>query len=144
MRYQILAVLLSLCVVGCATSRKKDAQIQELQGHVSSLESELERKEDKIKSLQTELDSAESSKQMNQGYVETTAPKKEQEAKSAGKPTGIEIQTALKKAGYFKGTIDGKMGRKTRKAIKAFQKAQGLKADGVVGKRTWLRLKKYL
>ncbi len=29
-------------------------------------------------------------------------------------------------------------------AIKAFQKANGLKVDGVVGRATWARLKKYL
>ena len=60
------------------------------------------------------------------------------------KPTGIEIQTALKNAGYFQGSVDGKMGRKTRLAVKEFQKANNLHPDGRVGKNTWEVLKGYL
>ena len=37
-----------------------------------------------------------------------------------------------------------KTGKTTKKAIKEFQKANGLTTDGIVGKQTWLRLKKYL
>jgi peptidoglycan hydrolase-like protein with peptidoglycan-binding domain len=55
-----------------------------------------------------------------------------------------EIQTALKKAGYYAGAIDGKIGPKTMKAIEEFQKAKGLKVDGKVGPRTWAELEKYL
>lgn len=55
-----------------------------------------------------------------------------------------QIQRALKKAGFYKGEIDGKIGSKTKEAIIKFQKAHGLKADGVVGKRTLAELNKYL
>jgi len=55
-----------------------------------------------------------------------------------------QIQSALKKAGFDPGPIDGKIGKKTKKAIRQFQKANGLKADGIVGKLTWVKLKKYL
>lgn len=55
-----------------------------------------------------------------------------------------QIQTALKNAGYYKGPIDGKIGPKTKEAIRSFQKAKGLKADGMVGKRTTEKLSKYL
>jgi len=60
------------------------------------------------------------------------------------KPTGMEIQTALKNAGFYTGTIDGKLGPKTKKAIEAFQTANGLKADGKVGPKTWEALSKHL
>lgn len=60
------------------------------------------------------------------------------------KPTGIEIQTALKNAGFYTGTIDGKLGPKSKKAIEAFQSANGLKADGKVGPKTWEALSKHL
>jgi len=60
------------------------------------------------------------------------------------KPTGTEIQTALKNAGFYTGTIDGKVGPKTKKAIEELQKANGLKADGKVGPKTWVLLGKYL
>jgi peptidoglycan hydrolase-like protein with peptidoglycan-binding domain len=47
-----------------------------------------------------------------------------------------EIQTALKKLGYFSGTVDGITGSKTEAAIKKFQKANKLTADGVIGTAT--------
>ena len=55
-----------------------------------------------------------------------------------------EIQAALKAANFYTGTIDGKLGPKTKKAIVEFQKAKGLKSDGKVGPRTWAELEKYL
>ena len=55
-----------------------------------------------------------------------------------------DIQRALKNAGFDIGTIDGKIGPKTKKAIENFQKSKGLKADGKVGPRTWAELEKYL
>ena len=55
-----------------------------------------------------------------------------------------QIQTALKNAGYYKGPVDGKIGSKTKDAIKSFQKAKNLKIDGIVGKKTVEKLSKYL
>lgn len=60
------------------------------------------------------------------------------------KPTGTEIQTALKNAGFYTGAVDGKIGLKTKKAISEFQKANGLVADGKVGPKTWGALSGYL
>ncbi len=55
-----------------------------------------------------------------------------------------DIQTALKAAGFYTGTIDGKIGARTKKAILDFQKANGLKVDGKVGPKTMAALDKYL
>jgi len=55
-----------------------------------------------------------------------------------------EIQIALKNAGFYAGAIDGKIGPKTKEAIREFQKAKGLKADGKVGPKTWAELQKHL
>jgi len=60
------------------------------------------------------------------------------------KPTAIEIQTALKNAGFYTAAIDGKIGSLTKKAVEEFQKANGLKIDGKVGPKTWEVLSKYL
>lgn len=54
-----------------------------------------------------------------------------------------DIQVCLKNAGYYDGPIDGIKGKKTRRAIKDFQEASGLKADGIVGPRTWEVLSRY-
>jgi len=59
------------------------------------------------------------------------------------KPTGIEIQTVLKNAGFYAGNIDGKIGPKSKQAIEDFQKANGLKVDGKVGPKTWEVMSKY-
>ncbi len=59
-------------------------------------------------------------------------------------PTTREIQTALKNAGFYSGTVDGKKGPMTKKAVEDFQKANGLAADGKVGLKTWALLSKHL
>ena len=57
--------------------------------------------------------------------------------------SGVQVkglQTMLAEYGYYKATIDGSFGDKTEAAVKAFQKAEGLDADGLVGEKTWARL----
>lgn len=62
---------------------------------------------------------------------------------SSLKPSTREIQQALKNAGFYQGTVDGKSGPMTRDAIKEFQRVHGLTDDGVVGKQTWAKLQAY-
>ena len=50
------------------------------------------------------------------------------------------LQTMLKEYGYYTAAVDGKFGDKTEASAKAFQKAEGLDVDGIVGKATWSRL----
>ena len=50
------------------------------------------------------------------------------------------LQERLNELGYNCGDADGKFGTKTVTAVKAFQKANGLDADGVVGRKTWAAL----
>ena len=64
-------------------------------------------------------------------------------AKLSLKPSMREVQQALKNAGFYQGTVDGKMGSMTKNAVKEFQRIHGLKADGVVGKQTWAKLHSY-
>ena len=47
------------------------------------------------------------------------------------------VQKRLKELGYYKSSVDGKMGKGTVNALKAFQKAHGLNDDGVAGQATY-------
>lgn len=47
-----------------------------------------------------------------------------------------KLQHALNEKGYCL-TADGIFGNRTLEAVKAFQKANGLMVDGIVGKKTW-------
>lgn len=59
------------------------------------------------------------------------------------KPSNREIQEALKGAGFYQGKVDGKMGPLTKEAVREFQRVHGLTDDGVVGKKTWEKLRAY-
>lgn len=50
------------------------------------------------------------------------------------------IQQRLNGLGFDCGTIDGIFGANTAKSVKAFQAANGLAVDGIVGKQTWKKL----
>lgn len=46
------------------------------------------------------------------------------------------IQTKLKRWGYYNGNVDGIYGSQTLTAVKKFQQKNGLKVDGIAGKKT--------
>ena len=47
-----------------------------------------------------------------------------------------QIQTKLKRWGYYNGSIDGIYGSQTLAAVKWFQRKNGLTVDGIAGKNT--------
>lgn len=51
-----------------------------------------------------------------------------------------KLQELLNAKGYTCGSVDGIFGSKTYAAVLAFQKANGLAADGIVGSLTWAKL----
>ncbi|WP_241757820.1 peptidoglycan-binding domain-containing protein [Myxococcus landrumensis] len=57
--------------------------------------------------------------------------------KGATNNTVSGLQDRLRSAGFDPGTTDGKFGPATQRAVRDFQRAMGLKVDGVVGKRTF-------
>lgn len=129
-----LVIFLLLYLSGCATTRKEkgyDTQITQLQNRINYLETELRQKDQSIYNLEDKLEKKEraTSKSQDSEKIDISAK---------------QIQIALKNAGFYSGLIDGKIGPKTKEAIKAFQKENNLKPDGIVGKKTRLYLKQYL
>jgi len=52
-------------------------------------------------------------------------------------PAVVTVQNQLRKLGYYKGIVDGKFGYATYMAVRAFQAANGLAVDGIMGPLTW-------
>lgn len=146
-----------LAVSGCATTQSK-TQNDQLSSRVTELEKKLEAKDAEIVDLQYEV------KDLS-GKIDTSKPvESNQEAEASAQPSesvksvGVfdgsqiirvkvspeKVQTALKAAGVYTGRVDGKIGAATKASIIEFQKSHGLKADGVLGKKTWEELKTYL
>ena len=50
------------------------------------------------------------------------------------------IQLILAAKGYYTGDMDAEFGSGTEKAVKGFQKTNGLVQDGEVGAETWYKL----
>jgi hypothetical protein len=73
-------------------------------------------------------------------YVDTFLPTLRRQLQFAIIPNKYEtqiLQTLLTKLGFYRGPIDGKFGKGTQIAVKAFQQSAVLMADGVVGRKTW-------
>ena len=51
-------------------------------------------------------------------------------------PQVVKLQKKLQKAGFNPGDTDGDFGPATQAAILAYQKSEGMLADGVAGPRT--------
>jgi len=134
----ILALVLTVYLVGCG---KKEAPMEESQEPMSM---------ESLSTVSTETKAAPDVKvqttQAAPAVEVTAAPAKLEPLPPSGpyKPTTQEIQTALKNAGLYSGAVDGKAGPMTKKAIEEFQKANGLKADGKVGTKTWSLLSNHL
>ncbi len=84
-------------------------------------------------------------------YAQTSSINEQEEASAAIQTVAVlrqgssgnevkEVQRRLKMWGYYTGSVDGKFGAGTKKAVIAFQKKNGLTADGVVGKSTYKAL----
>lgn len=128
-------------LTGCATSRKrKDLEIQGLKNQLSVLEAQIQAKDEEISGLRDTLAKAAEEKT----ELTKRVSKKKVIGEIKSRPSVKQVQIALQNAGYNPGSIDGRKGRQTRDAIKAFQKANNLQADGKVGKKTWELLKEYL
>lgn len=127
---------------GCATTQQGQSAA-DLQVKVADLENQVAAKDAEIKDLKfTMKDMAydlDRTKAQRLGAGKMLSGKKDEILRVNVAPE--KLQQALKAAGFYKGTVDGKLGNGTKAAIVKFQKANGLKADGIVGEKTWSELK---
>jgi TolA-binding protein len=137
-----IMVLFSLIILnGCATT-PNGLKIQALRNQIQALEAQIQAKDQEINNLRDEL--IKQSQKEREPALPKVASKKKYVAEIKSRPTARHIQIALKNAGYNPGSVDGRMGRQTRQAIREFQRANNLLVDGRVGKETWNLLKEYL
>jgi len=144
-----VVLVMVLFLSGCATTNHQSS-IKFLQVRMGELEKELVRRDQETQDLRMEVSRLTQEVQRQQRTVVERFKQKEQVTSSGGKGTirisvsTEKIQKALKSAGNYKGSVDGKIGKATKDAIVSFQKSHGLKADGVVGLKTWVELEAYL
>ncbi|HOW58168.1 MAG TPA: peptidoglycan-binding domain-containing protein [Candidatus Omnitrophota bacterium] len=155
-RVTMVLVMVGLIALSGCASRKTGKKVDTLQAQMGVMTDELVRLDQSLQDTRAALQAEEAKKSQLQGQLgiteSTIGSLREEEGVIKGiyrTPSGFElpsvnIQKALKKAGYYNGALDGKIGPATRDAIRAFQKDNGLNADGVCGRQTWSKLKSYL
>ena len=131
MRIATLLILgiLTVTASGCVSKGRHDREVASLQGQITQMDT----------ALRAQSAPAPQAPALAGSFTGVTYRT----------PTGFElpaldIQKALKNAGYYSGDVDGKIGPDSREAIRSFQRDNGLTADGVCGKQTWTKLKTHL
>ena len=150
-------IVLAIVFSGCATTHMK-SQNDQLDSRVTDLEKNLQAKDAEIVDLQYQVkdlsskvegtkpaDADQAAQPSSDSTDQTDSVKTSEVADNQVivrvKVSPEKIQRALKAAGVYTGKVDGKIGAGTKAAIVEFQKSHGLKADGVLGKKTWEELK---
>ena len=141
-------ILWVACYIGgCATTTtdtgkeaRLQSQVEQLKGEVASLEAQINNSSQELNNLRDELNNVLKEKE----ELSAVLIKKKIIGEVESRPNIEQIKVALINAGYQPGVISMKMQKETLDAIRAFQKANNLMPDGVVGKKTWRVLKKYL
>jgi peptidoglycan hydrolase-like protein with peptidoglycan-binding domain len=129
-----IAVILPLAFLGCKGKVESETETDLTEATAPSVIEEVQVTEP-AQTVATEMIPPTSAPETIAKPVAPAAPKADRNR---------DIQKALKNAGFYAGAIDGKVGPKTKEAVREFQKAKGLKVDGRVGPKTWAELEKYL
>ena len=129
--------LAALSLAGCATTRPRSAA-PDANSQMATMQTQLQAKDQEIQDLHSQLDSQQQS--LSNNFATTGSSDKNNILRVPGVAT-VDAQMALLRAGFDPGPLDGRLGKKTRSAVKAFQKKNHLTADGVIGEKTWAALR---
>ena len=128
----LFLTILVVTASGCVSKGRHDREVASLQGQIIQMDTALRAQEAQRQPVsQTQA--------LTGSFTGVTY-----RTPSGFEIPALEIQKALKNAGYYSGTVDGKIGPGSREAIRSFQRDNGLTADGVCGKQTWSKLKAHL
>ena len=84
---------------------------------------------------------SETLKKLDSAYKNADSDKNDDSLRMGDSGSAVkDLQTKLKKLGYYDGTVDSTFGSGTYAAVKAFQKKYNLTADGVAGSETLKKL----
>ena len=84
---------------------------------------------------------SETLKKLDSAYKNANSDKDDESLRMGDSGSAVkDLQTKLKKLGYYSGTVDSTFGSGTYAAVKAFQKKYNLTADGVAGSETLKKL----
>ena len=146
----LLVIPMVLLVTGCSTVGKR---MNNLETKMGALEAKVDSVEQRQSAIEGQTGESRESVGYLKGKVDSRGPSTVVVTGAQGNAgylygkkslTHKDIQLALKNANFYTGPIDGKIGKNTKKAIREFQKANGLKADGKVGPKTKELLLQYL
>ena len=129
--------LAAVSLGGCATTRPRPAA-QDTNSQMAAMQTQIQSKNQEIQDLHSQLESQQQSLPNN--FAATGSSDKRNILRVSG-VSEVEVQRALLRAGFDPGPLDGRLGKKTRAAVRSFQKKNHLTADGVVGERTWAALR---
>lgn len=148
--FTFTTILLGTLVLttGCTTKKRHQRDITTLQTQIGSLQSDVARLDQSLKDTEMALKAAQERGKAPATSTGSAFGELGDSGAIYRTPSGFElpaaaIQRALKGAGYYEGAIDGKVGTRTREAIRSFQRDNGLVTDGVCGRQTWARLKSF-
>ena len=129
---KFLALLITAAFLGagCATTHARHAETAPDQNKV--LQDQVQAKDQQIQDLQAQIDS--NRQPLSSNF--SNSSDKSSIIRVSG-VSAMDVQKALSRAGFDPGPIDGRIGKKTKAAIKSFQKKNHAKADGIVGEKTW-------
>ena len=138
-----IVVLLSIVIIGCG--KKNQESEMQVPANQEITESSINQEGTALESLPMEQQPvSENFRQAASMQAEMLQQQTSEQAGGFSKPSGRNVQQALKNVGLYEGNIDGAIGPVTRRAIEAFQSRNDLVVDGKVGPKTWQKLSPYL